>query len=336
MVCHASANRTYIIDILKIVACFFVFRIHMGEVSPLTPFVQFAVPIFIFLTSYNYTRSSHIRNLDTIKKWFSTKNLLKKFLRLYVPYIFFAVVQLVLIIALNAGYDWGNVILSLFFGGYGPGNYYLLLMFQIILFFPFLLYFNRKNPDVTFIACVVIYFGYHIFMRLVFPDNPDDVTTLGGIINKWTILRWIFLIECGIYFYIQCDSIKWWQLVLFMLVDIVPYILQLTTQLPTLYIRGIPYNFIVAGIVGLCIKYFGNISFGRFNAIICCCGKATWHIFLFQQLYFWLIGLLNWQQGFTYLCFPICFGGGLLFYLTYRVVVRLVFNHDLSRKKSGD
>lgn len=160
--------RTYIIDILKIIACIFVFRIHMGEVSPLTPFVQFAVPIFIFLTSYNYTRSSHIHNLDTIKKWFSAKNLLRKFLRLYVPYIIFAVAQLVLIIALNAGYDWGNVILSLLFGGYGPSNYYLLLMFQIILFFPFLLHFNRKNPNVTLIVCVVLYFCYHIFMRLVF------------------------------------------------------------------------------------------------------------------------------------------------------------------------
>lgn len=118
-----------------------------------------------------------------------------------------------------------------------------------------------------------------------------------------------------------------------MLVDIIPYILLLTTKSPILYIRGIPYHFIVIGIVGLCIKYLGNISFGRLNIIIEYCGKATWHIFLFQQLYFWLIDLIDWQLGFTYISFPICFLGGVIFYSGQLLIAKL-FNTSYNAKKS--
>lgn len=319
-----SKKRNYIIDILKVIACFLVFRIHMREVSVFTPFVLFAVPIFIFITSYNYTQSSYRKNMLTVKEWYSVKNLLQKFLRLYIPYAVFAVCQLILIFALNAGYNIGNIFISFFVGGYGPGNYYLLLMFQIILIFPFLLYFNTKNSNLTLVLCCAFYILYQLFMRLVFPENSYDVTSPGGAIDKWTVLRWIFLIECGIYFYINQDKIKWWQLLLIMLVDIIPYILQLTTDLPTLYFRGIPYHFISAGIVGLCIMYLGNLSFGKFNQVIAYCGSATWHIFLFQQLYFWLIDLLDWQIGFTYLSFPICFFGGLAFYTAQVQIERMI------------
>ena len=315
-------KRAYIIDILKVIACFFVFRIHMGNVSAFTPFVLFAVPIFIFITSYNYTQSCYLHDTITIKSWFSVKNIVKKIVRLYVPYMAFAICQLILIFTLNAGYNIGNVIVSFFVGGYGPGNYYLLLMFQIILIFPFLLHFNKKSPNLTFIVCLVFYFAYHMIMLFVFPENPNDVTTIGGIINKWTVFRWIFLLDCGIYFYINREKIKWWQLVLFMLIDVIPYVLFLTTDLPTLYIRGIPYHFIVGGIVGICIKYLGNISFGKFNRMVSYLGKATWHIFLFQQLYFWLITLLDWRIGFSYLSFPICFFGGVLFYTAQVLITK--------------
>ena len=323
-----DCGRNYIIDILKIIACFLVFRIHMGEVSVYTPFVLFAVPVFIFISSYNYTASSYVHNLDTIKKWFGLKHFFRMVKRLYLPYIVFAVCQLVLIFALNAGYDTGNVILSFFVGGYGPGNYYLLLMFQVMLVFPFLLSFTRKKPNLTLVLCLIFYFAYQLVMCLVFPDNPGDVTTLGGAINKWTVFRWIFLIECGIYFYIKIDKIKWWQLVLLMFADIIPYIVELTTDLPTLYIRGIPYHFIVTGIVGLCIKYLNSISFGRLNCVIAFCGRATWHIFLFQQLYFWLIELVDWQFGFTYISFPICFAGGLLFFAAQVAISKLIKNKN--------
>lgn len=311
-------KRFYIIDILKVIACFFVFRIHMGPMTVYVPFVLFAVPIYIFITGYNYTQSSLRLNKPPLAV------MLKRAVRLYIPYMAFAIVQLVLILALKADYNPLNIAISFFVGGYGPGNYYLLLMFQIILVFPVLLYFNKKKPALTLILCFVFYWVYHIFMRFVFPDNPEDVTTVGGIINKWTAFRWIFLIDSGIFFYIRRDKIKWWYLALLTLLDIIPYILMLTTDLPTLYIRGIPYHFISAGIVGLCIKYLGNISFGKFNRAVAYCGNATWHIFLFQQLYFWLIDLVDWQFGFTYISFPICFIGGLLFYTAQLYVTKLV------------
>lgn len=326
----ASKNRNYIIDILKIISCFFVFRIHMGELPFYTPFVLFAVPIFIFITSYNYTQSCSRINLE--QKYYHLKYIIKRIVRLYIPYIVFAVCQLILILTLKADYRPGNIALSFFFGGYGPGNYYLLLMVQIILIFPLLLYFNRKKPTLTLIICFIFYWAYHLFMYFVFPDNPGDVTTTGGIISKWTVFSCIFLIECGIYFYYHKDKIKWWHLVLLMLFDIIPYIMNLVTDLPTLYIRGQRYHFIVVGLVGLSIKYLGNLSFGKLNKVIAYCGKATWHIFLFQQLYFWLIELVNWQFGFTYISFPICFFGGVIFYTTQMLITKLYRNFRMQPK----
>lgn len=310
-------KRYYVIDILKVIACFFVFRIHMGNGSAYTPFVTFAVPVFIFITSYNYTQSSLNSKLPL------GKMIIKRFTRLYIPYAAFAICQLILILALKADYNPVNIAISFFVGGYGPGNYYLVLMIQIILLFPLLLYFNKKKPELTLILSFVFYWCYQIFMRFVFPDNPQDVTTAGGIINKWTFLRWIFLIDSGIFFYFNKDKIKWWHLLLLMPLDIVPFIIQ-TAYRPLLYIRGIPYHFISAAIVGLCIKYLGNLSFGKFNAAVAYCGNATWHIFLFQQLYFWLIDLVGWQFGFTYVSFPICFFGGLAFYAAQLYITKLI------------
>lgn len=314
-------KRTVIIDVLKIIACLFVIRIHMN--GSYLPVVLLAVPLFIFIVSYNYTQSSFRHGGLTLRQWFSLNNLSGKFLRLYIPYLVFAICQCILMFALSAGYNVFNVIASLFFGGYGPGNYYLLLMFQIILIYPFLLWANRKKPRLTLILCFVFYICYHIIMRFVFPDDPGDVTTVGGAINKWGVFRWIFLIDCGIYFCMNKDKIKWWQLVILAFLDIIPFIME-KIGLPALYIRGIPFNFLVIAIAGLSIKYLGSMSFGKLNAAAAFCGNATWHIFLFQQLYFWLIGLLGWQFGYTYISFPICFAGGLIFFTVHMLIGKIL------------
>ncbi len=318
-------KRNYIVDILKIMACFFVFRIHMGwgsasYVRILSQFVECAVPIFIFLTSYNYTQSCLKSGATTLKQLYSFESLAKKFFRLIVPYLVFAIVQLILILTLKPGYKWGNVAISMLGGGYGPGNYYLVLMFQVILIFPLLYYFNKKRPVVTWFVCLIFYFAYNIFMTFVFPDDPHNVTTVGGIIYKWTVFRFVFLLDSGIYFCLNRDKIKIYHLLILILADLIPFILSLTTSLPTIYARGIPNNFFVISIVGICLKLFKNASFGKLNGAIAYLGKATWHIFLFQQLYFWLIGILGWRLGFGYLSFPICFFGGLLFYTVHTAI----------------
>lgn len=318
----STEKRIYIIDVLKVVSCFFVFRIHMG--GDYYPFVSLAVPIFVFITGYNYAQSCYIKNSLTIKDWFLPKNLLKKILRLYIPYLVFALCQIILVFALKADYKTGNAILAFFVGGYGPGNYYLLLMIQIIAIFPFLFHFTKIRPMLTLTVCLAFYLCYHLVMRFAFPDGCEDVTSLGGAINKWAVFRWIFLIDCGIYFYIEREKIKWWHLALLIPVDLIPLILQLTTNLPPVYPCGIPYYFIAFALVGISIKYLGNISFGKLEKVIAYCGKATWHVFLFQQLYFWLIDLLNWEIGFTYLSFPICFFGGIAFFTVQFVIQKII------------
>ena len=320
-----SDGRNYVIDLLKIVSCFFVFRIHMGAVSPYTPFVLFAVPIFVFLTGYNYTGHCARREIG-LRGWFAPRNLLRMAARLYLPYLVFALCQLILIFALGADYPIGNVILSFFVGGYGPGNYYLLLMLQIILVFPLLLFCTRKRPRATLVCTLLFYAAYHLFMNYVLPGHPGDVTSVGGAINKWGVLRWIFLLECGIYLYVRRDAVRWWHLAPLIAIDATAYILEVIGGLRAWYSRGIPYHFAVIGIVGLCLKYLSPLSFGRCNVVIAYCGSASWHIFLFQQLYFWLIALVGWQFGFGYISFAICFAGGLLFY-TAHVLIRKCYRH---------
>lgn len=152
-------------------------------------------------------------------------------------------------------------------------------MIQVILLFPLLFVLTRKYPNLTLICCLILYFIYQIIMCFGFPNDLYDVTSPGGILNKWTVFRFIFLIESAIYFYHKQNKIKWWVLALLMLVDIVPAILIRTTDLPTLYTRGVPYYFIAIAVSGLCIKYLGNLSFGKLNKAIAYCGNATWHIF---------------------------------------------------------
>lgn len=42
--------------------------------------------------------------------------------------------------------------------------------------------------------------------------------------------------------------------------------------------------------------------------------------FLFQQLYFWLIDVVNYDFGFSYISFPICFTGGIVFYTVQKLI----------------
>lgn len=82
-------QRNYIIDILKVLCCFFVFRIHMGSaIHPVhiaEEFILLAVPIFIFLTGYNYTASAYYRGELTLKKSYPPPEFLIRFYALRYP-----------------------------------------------------------------------------------------------------------------------------------------------------------------------------------------------------------------------------------------------------------
>ena len=127
-----KTNRNLAIDILKIFAIAMVIACHTINIR--AEFLGVAVPLFLVITGFNYTNSMKNKNL-TIKDYYKKENLKKKFSRILLPYLCFAVFEILLILFSN-NFNGTNIVRILLFGGLGMGSFYTILLVQIILLFP--------------------------------------------------------------------------------------------------------------------------------------------------------------------------------------------------------
>jgi hypothetical protein len=161
-------NRSISADLIKAVSIFGVVFIHganvLGASSSVSIYisrlVSICVPCFILIWAYFFEKSCIKKNKIEIKQY---RN--KRFIHLFRVFLIWSCLYFFLLV------NWSELsflnFFTKYFLGYGwAGQYYFLILFQLILFFPILRWLYGKkflrNFLVIFIILLYIFYGYSL------------------------------------------------------------------------------------------------------------------------------------------------------------------------------
>lgn len=284
-----------------------------------------AVPIFMICSIFAYCMAED-KKQGTILTWFSNKQFRNRAGRFLIPF-FVAILLTVAGLRILAGAS--KVPLSAVFqmimqGGRGPGAYYVLLVLQLIVIFPFLRHSYNKNQMATVVCLVVLHIGYE-FLCKTYGMDPDLYQVLifrffthfalGFLLYSYheqltgTAIPLVCMIIGGIYlYYTYCGDYR--QLFVYKYVSV--------SMIPSLYSFGL-----------LCYLLRLEPLLQRINKKligqallrpVMHTGKASYHIMLTQMVYFYFMRRMDWEVRLgdwpviLFVDLVICLSVGRLFY----------------------
>ena len=335
-------ERSTKIDILKGLAIISVILLHSWD-KPLllwigAPYlISQAVPIFIIIASYNGVSSYTRSNATTLVQCYN--NIPRRLSRLLWPYLTILMIEYLFIFFVNlfkrnivmalalitgkssdqiqtfiqATYSNPHVISFIVTGGYGPGSFFIPVLIPLLFTLPVLYLLARKNVMLMLFATFAIDMAFEVYA--LESGMPDWIYRL-------LFIRYLFAFGLGIWLAYGIDR-RW---------------LAIGGTISIIYITAINY----AGYMPLAYPSWGSqnaISFAwplalvviglsintnaRFISEI---GKASYHIFLTQMVYFWAIGgVINTISGASFIInIIVCVSIGLMFYYFPQVVTNEV------------
>lgn len=332
------------IDILKIYAIIMVVLTHCYEPA----FVQsrFAeiwiynsVPIFLIVASFSYSHKYYkifdkaspfgkISVKSLFKGWFNKTNLLRYFDRISVPYLFFMLLE-VIILPLIKYTTVDVVLLNTVKGGMGAGAYYLVVYLQLFLLIPFLNALYQKHPLAALAVCFSIQYAWDIILHYALIGiDPAMITD----INKFICFRFLLMFFAGMTLFYEFDKIRIEHIALsiaagFMLTAAFHYIGGTGIYaIDSVFsaVQGVCWCF---GIVALFVIMLKN--YNKRIWFICTVGGSTLHILLFQQLYFCCVGT---ARNKAYIDAPVAILCGIAIYIISKLLRKAISGFIDSKK----
>ena len=206
MTLETKSERLEILDVLKGIAIIMVVITHCAWTEQQRkqyyfPFwIDMAVPIFMLITGYLYSRSFYKRKKILDKKWIErtiiryTVPFLGVFISECVGYSFFKYVG----IPEAQSFNVKNAVIALIkYGGYGPGSYYYACLLQIVFFFPLIYWIINRMKEKGLLICFLVNFSYEIIKTLVCM-SPD--------IYRMIALRYWFALALGAYLFVTYQN----------------------------------------------------------------------------------------------------------------------------------
>lgn len=240
-----------------------------------------AVPIFMVLAGL--TSTLHATGKVTIRKEFSVEKLKKYINKIIIPVGIIGLLELI-ILACSSGITLNSVIKIFIKGGYGPGSYFTPLFVQHILLFPFILILKQRLKDANYIFSFIVFIFISLLMEYLCIIMNIDVN-----LYRLLYVRYVYAAVLGSY--LLTHGINLAFLVIMASLSIV-YIYGVTyTNMtfpfiyPAWYFQHAPSYFYTTIIVVLLWKTYP--FFGKLFSRILIIGKASYHIFLIQMVYFW-------------------------------------------------
>lgn len=284
------------IDLIKAIAIISVIILHTLPSAiikyPILAFTIYqAIPVLFIIMGINTASSFKRRGYLTLSQILSLTYFKNRFKRLILPFIIIFIASILIGILLNQEIYFGILTLIGYLPLTGPGNYFISLIFQFIFVFPVLYYFYRQKPTLTLALSFMINFIFEILAAqyAIFLDN--------SYIYRACILRYLFLIVLGIW---ASDNLNTNSLnnlfrnkvaIIGLIISVI-YILLVSgfgwyfpyfqdPWQPQVILSFFYPLFICA--IGL--RYFPNTGSKIIN-LIAMVGKASYHIFLVQILFF--------------------------------------------------
>ena len=268
-----------------------------------------AVPIFMVVSGFVYTKSFQKNHINTIENAYRVDSFLCKIIRYSVPFIMVFMLEEIVGNVTGAVHHNITQIGVLFLkGGFGPGSYYYPIMIQFIFYFPVLFGIIKKYNFSGLILCAFINLFYEI-LKYSYGMNEECYRLL--------LFRYTLLIAYGCYLAmgnfnrhnilsVICMCIGITYIIICKYVRIVPLITNFwtgTSLWACLFIIPISAPIIL------------NKASNRFVETL---GRASYDIFLIQMVYYNGAGFIyslvdkRWMQ--LLINIVICVSMGLIFY----------------------
>ena len=277
-----------------------------------------AVPLFMVIMGLN-AGMSLANKQPQLSDLYTKTYFKKKFDRIIIPFLFIVVLSIVV------GYVWywltGQYKIefrnSNFMGLLpvaGPGNYFITLTFQSILLLPFIKYFFKWHPLSTLISLVVL--------EVIFLLISDDLQlfTRNNYLYSAAFPRYFSAIAFGLVLsklvFRQARTTKIFLITSIAIISIV-YLIEITygfMDIPQIKEEWKTQNVLTfsyaAFLILVLFKTLPDYSDNWFLKFLALMGKASYHIFLVQIVYF---GLIN-EKHHLVQNLIICLVLGYLFY----------------------
>ena len=230
-------------------------------------------------------------SLKKQKRLYSKRYFKSKIKRFIIPFIPIFLISLFLSLILYKTYYIGLLSFYGCLSVYCAGNYFISLIFQFILCFPLIYYFYKKNWKLTIILSFIISIMFQILCNSLF--DFSNVSFKISVLYQGCILRFLPCFTLGIFISenYQKEKLKLFIkqnrfILIGIIISIFFTIFHLIKEIKILYIR-IFYDILTVFypllIILLIIEYFPN---SKENRLIILISKASYHIFLFQIIYF--------------------------------------------------
>lgn len=323
-------ERNSFIDVLKGIMILFVIVLHSSIGDNITDSVWYvytvamAVPVFMVISGYTNGLSYQRKGIDNIEKAYGEKELLSKIMVYVVPYTITFIVEWILFRTLQIyqvdllQYGLFAASMNYLRGTDGMGSYYFPLLIQMIFVFPPIFFVVKRKKMKGLLLCVVCNISFEII---------KTAYGLGEITYRLLIFRYLALIGLGCYLAMH----EWSNSLplngsLFVVGITAQYVLRYTRYEPKILNMWPATSFLacfwIYPVMAILIQRV-HFHFKPLELI----GRASYHIFLVQMVYFCVSYRLT--EGYGELQalgmnLGICVAIGLLFYiLTNGIVVQL-------------
>ncbi len=277
-------KRNNFIDIAKGIAILMVVITHYEwsdgwRLNLLFPYhISMAVPIFMLVTGYVSAASFSKSGIITLKCAYSPKLIAKKLLRYTLPFLYMYIAQNVIVLAMGESISPIEVLICFFGGGRGEnGTYYYPVLIQIVLIFP-LIYIAVSKFKYGIIGCFVVNFLYELIKCAV---------DMSGGVYRLIALRYIFAVAMGCYIYLRGNELKRNKgVVICTLGALYIWLVNYTSYEPRIFTFWTATSMIAVLFIAPIFAFGLKAASGWHCPPIELIGKASYHIFLAQVIYY--------------------------------------------------
>lgn len=300
---HEKRSRFFQIDFLKTVAIALVVLDHSLtwdiKHDIYAPFWErLAIPLFLIIMGFNLGHSFKYRREEEQTSTFSTGYLNSRVVRYMFPFfVLFVGSTLVGLRFQSLSFD--EYIFLGYLPFWGPGNWFIFLLFTSIIVLPLLYKAFTKWPIATLVGCFASELALQLLMYFVFP-YPTETAAEAYFVTaiRGNVFFFLPAIGMGLWFsrgygLFERRNSFLWALLPSSIIFLGLY--QFFNMKPE-FIRG-DYTLIfypyAAFIFLIVMTLLPQQAYGRLAGLIKRVSKATYHILLFQILYFSII-YFNW------------------------------------------
>ena len=279
------SKRIEFLDYLKAICVIMVIVTHYDWADKTSPFftmlINMAVPVFMIVSGYNFAMSNCKKAEGKLGKMYGWSMIKPKLIRFLVPFFSICLIEMVLL-------AWEdreiNPLRIFLLGAYGPGSYYVPVMLQLLVIFPIIYVLVDRNAKLGITLAAIANLLFEIAVKVFEIDKYYYRLSVG---------RYILLIAFGCYLYLHPEHrVKRYQMWTMFLAGLA-YIVAVFGFEKELVLFGywkttaMPVAFYIFPIVILLFRKFYHSTIpGVLGRLLTWIGKASYHIFLVQMVYY--------------------------------------------------